>query len=339
MERKRLIAIVVVVIVIAGILGWYFTFGTQSAPAAAVADVKIDDNEFHYTIPINWTLTAVPGATNHTDHTITNLGNNVTNVAFNYTVSHLEGGQWVEQFNGTNWLVNNPAVAPSIIVQQNTSAFTRSAYADKPLSGESAIYTYNLVFNDKMIYLNLNYPGHNPTADGQTVFAYVAFDVNGNGTLNPADKAFNFTSNSALTTKNQLLVYTPEANLSSWNPTPHNYPWNGSVSSTDVPITVLYSGNGTSITFAIPFTYIGAIKGGHVGFVLQAFSHNWVTNNGSNDTALSNYVPVSLSLPPATSITLEPNATLTFYTKAVFASAASGEYMIVYQFQASVQTS
>jgi hypothetical protein len=192
-----------------------------------------------------------------------------------------------------------------------------------------------------MIYLNLNYLGHNPTVDGQTVFAYVAFDVNGNGTLNAADKAFNFTNNPSLSSENDLKIYTP-ANSSSWNSNAtYEYHWNGNVSSSNVPIQVLCSDNRTNITFAIPFSYIGATIGQYLGFVLQAFSHNWTGSTASaNANTPSSYIPVSLSLPTLVgAFTVEPHTTVRFYTRASFTSMASGDYSIVFEFQATVQNS
>jgi hypothetical protein len=341
MERKWVIAIVIIAIVIVGFSGWYFLYGTQKAKPIVSADVTIDGKD--YTMPINWTLTAIPSAKNETGHTIINEGTNATSMAFNTTIWHLEGNQWTQVwngtkwFNGTNWVsASHAAVQPSIFVIQNTTVGPWTAFANKPLSGESSTYYYNLTYNDKMIYFNLKYPGSNPTIDNQTVFAYVALDVNGNGTLNPSDKAFNFTSNPSLPTENELEIYTPE-NSSSWNTTPA---WSGNISSNDVPITVLCTDNRTNITFAIPLSYIGATVGGHLGFVLQAFSHDWVTSNGNAPTP-SNYitVPGGLSFPQVASFLVEPNTSLMFYTEAGFTSAASGEYSIVFEFQATVQNS
>jgi hypothetical protein len=331
MERKWLIAIIIIAIVIIGVSGWYFLSRTQNVTPETSANVDIDGED--YTVPIIWNLTADIAQAAQETHNITNLGNNVTSIGFSFTVWHFEETRWVEQFNGTKWLVNNATVMPIIIVEDNATAVLGTAYANKPLSGESSTYQYSLVFNDKMVYLNLNYLGSNPTVDGQTVFAYAAFDVNGNGTLNPSDKAFNFTSNPSLSTENQLKIYTP-ATSSSWMNSA-NYSWSGDVSSDNVPIKVLCSDNRMNITFAFPFSYVGATRGGQLGFVLQAFSHDWVPAN-ANATALSQYISASLSLPSVNFFTIEPNTTLAFYTKATFTSAASGDYSIVFEFQATV---
>jgi len=341
MERKWIIAIAIIVIVIVGFSGWYFLYGTKKAKPVVTADVTIDSKD--YTIPLVWNLTAVPMT--QESHNITNAGNNATSIGFNYTIWRLEGTQWVEQFNGTKWIVNNATVTPSIFVTSNVTGISEPAYANKSSSGESATYYYSLIFNDKMIYLNLNYLGSNPTIDGRTVFAYAALDVNGNGTLNPSDKAFNLTSNPSLSTENELEIFTPE-NSSSWNTTSTDYYWNGNVSSNasvPPPITVLLANNRTDITFAIPFSYIGATSGGHLDFVVQAFSHDWVTSNAKAPTLGNkfNYIPVpgGLVIPSLPSFAIGPHTTQTFYTKAVLTSAASGEYSIVFEFQATVQNS
>jgi hypothetical protein len=339
MERKWITAIFIIAIVIVGFSGWYFLYGTQKAKPIVSADVTIDGND--YTMPIIWNLTAVSGATNETSHTMINKGTSATSMSFNATIWHLVGNQWTEVWNGTNWFngtswvnPNYAAVQSSIIAIENTTIGPWTAFAYKPLSGDSSTYSYNLTYDDQMIYLNLKYQGSNPTVDGQTVFAYVAFDGNGNGILDGSDKAFNFTSNPSLPTENNLTIYTPASN-SSWNTTPtRTFSWNGSVSPSIMPITVLCSGNRTNITFAIPFSYIGAQIGGKLGFALQAFSHDWAT---ANATTPAKYMQVQLFFPPVTSFSVEPSATVTFYTEVVFTSAASGEYSIVFEFQATIQ--
>ena len=337
MERKWLITIVMIAIVIVGVLGWYFLYGTQHATPISVAKVYIDSK--NYKMPIIWNLTTSQGATQEFSHNITNAESNLTNIGFNFTVWYKEGTQWVEQFNGTSWLVKNATVEPEIIIANNVTAVSGTVFANKPLSEESSTYTYSLTYNDQMIYLNLDYLGNNPTVDGQTVFAYAAFDVNGNGTLNPSDKAFNFTSNPNLPMENQLKIYTP-ANGFSWNTNSTNYSWNGNISSDDVPITVLCYDNRTNITFAIPFSYIGATTNGHLGFVLQAFSHDWTPATASATTP-SKYIDVAggLFLPPTFAFSMNSYETLRFYTIAVFTSVASGDYSIVFECQATVQNS
>jgi hypothetical protein len=82
--------------------------------------------------------------------------------------------------------------------------------------------------------------------------------------------------------------------------------------------------------------------GGYLGFVLQAFSHDWVTYDARPPSLHPyNYIPVvgGLTIQPVSSFTMEPSKTLAFYTKAVFTPAASGEYSIVFEFQATVQSS
>jgi hypothetical protein len=342
MERKWVIAIAMIAIVVVGFSGWYFLYGTQKAKPVVSADVTIDNKD--YTMPINWTLTAVPGATNETSHTIINKGTNATSMAFNVTIWHLEGNQWTQVWNGTKWFNGTSwvdksyaAVQASILVAANQTVPFANPYGFANKSFESSTYYYSLTYNDKMIYLSLNYLGSNPTVDGQTVFTYVAFDNNGNGVLDASDKAFNFTINPNLPTENDLKIYTPSSN-SSWNATPS---WNGSISSSSVPITVLCSSNGANITFAIPFSYIGAQMGGKLGFVLQAFSHDW-TPSTANATTPSSYMTVSLNLPQAIGAfpsNLEPNTTQTFYIEVSFTSAATGKYSIVFKFQATVQNS
>jgi hypothetical protein len=336
MQRKWLMAIIMIAIVIVGVLGWYFLFGMQHVTTVPVAKVYIDSKD--YRTPIIWNLTTSQGATQEFSYNITNAESNVTSIGFNFTVWHKEGTQWVEQFNGTNWLLKNATVSPEIIIADNVTAVSGTAFANKPLSGESSTYTYSLTYNDQMIYLNLNYLGSNPTIANQTVFAYVAFDVNGNGTLNPSDKAFNFTSNPNMPKENQLSIYTP-ATGSSWKSL-LNCSWNGNVSSSDVPIKVLCLDNRTNIMFAIPFSYIGATTDGYLGFVLQAFSHDW-TPATANATTSAKYIklPGGLFLPPTSAFSIDPYTTLRFYTIAAFTSVASGDYSIVFEFQATVQNS
>jgi hypothetical protein len=349
MERKWIIAIFMIAIVFVGFLGWYFLFRTQKAKTVAVAEVYINTKNYttpNYNTPIIWNLTASPNATLQSpSYNITNTGSNATSMAFNYTIWHLENNRWIEQwngtrwFNGTTWLADSATVQPSIAIVENTTYGPGwTAFANKTSSGESSTYYYNLTYNDQMIYLNLNYLGSNPTVDGQTVFAYVAFDGNGNGILDANDRAFNFTSNPSLPIENNLRIYTPSSN-SSWNTTPANeYSWNGNVSSSGVPITVVCSNSRTNIMFAIPFSYIGATMSGSLGFVLQAFSHDWVPST-ANATTPANYTEISLNLPPVVSFDLESHTTLRFYTRAAFASAAKGDYSIVFQFQATIQNS
>jgi len=346
MDRKWIIAIIMIAIVCVGFLGWYFLFGTQKAKKVAIADVYI--NTQSYTTPIIWNLTASPNAMQQSpSYNITNRGSNATSMAFNYTIWHLENNHWIEQwngtrwFNGTTWLSDSAPVQPSVAIVENTTYGPGwTAYANKPLTGESSTYYYNLTYDDQRIYLDVNYLGSNPTIDGQTVFVYAAFDGNGNGVLDYKDKAFNFTSNPKLPIENNLTIYTP-ASSSSWNTT-HNpaneYSWNGDTSPSQVPITVLCSNNRTNIMFAIPFSYIGATMGGSLGFVLQAFSHDWTPHANATTPAAYTKIP-SLYLPTVASFNLESLTTLRFYTRAAFTSAASGDYSIVFQFQATVKNS
>ena len=350
MDRKWIIATVTIAIVIVGFLGWYFLQGTQKAKTPLVsADVTINSN--NYRVPIIWNLTAVPGATNESVSYIAhNAGANLTSVEFNSTIWQLVGGSWTEVwngtkwFNGTSWVVDHAPVQASIVFGENqtTGMYPNPTYGYANKSSESATYSYGLSNDDQKIYLTLNYLGSNPTVDGQTVFAYVAFNSNGNGNLDASDKAFNFTSNPGL--ENDLEVYAPSG-LNTWNSTPiaPPYTWNGSASPNNVPITVLCSSNRANITFVVPLSYIGAQIGGNLGFVIQAFGHNWAPSS-ANATTPSNYRLYSLSLPSISSGTfpnLEPNANLRFYTKVAFTSAASAgaEYSIVFEFQATVQSS
>jgi len=349
MERKWIIAIVIIAIVVVGFSGWYFLYGVQKPKPIVKADVTIDQND--YTTPINWTLTAIPSTTNVTSHTITNKGTNATSMTFNVTISHLKGNQWIEVWNGTGWFNGTrwvssryAAVNASIVVAENQSAPISNPFGAATTSSGLSNYYYSLTYDDQKIYLNLDYLnlGGNPTVDGKTVFAYVAFDVNGTGVLGASDKAFNFTSNPGL--ENDLEVYTPSG-PNSWNATPASpYAWNGSVSPGNVPINVSCSSNRANIKFTIPFSYIGAQMGGKLGFAIQAFGHEW-NPTATNATTPSKYTRISISPLPAAPNTfpsnIQPNTTQRFYTEVVFATAAtgnySGEYRVVFEFQATVK--
>jgi hypothetical protein len=339
MERKWLIAIVIIAIVVVGGLGWYFFFFPKEQPAP-LTRVYIDAK--NYTTPLMWNFTidnSTQVTTVESSHTVTNAEANATNVAFNYTIWHRNGttNQWTEQYDGKKWLVTEHNVA-SIYTANNMTKIATYALANK--SGEQALYFYSLTHNDNMIYLELQYNGDNPTVDGQIVFAYVAFDGNGNGALDASDKAFNFTNNPNLSTgKNQLKVYTPTGS-SSWNTTASPYSWDGNVSSSDVPITVVIANNRKDITFAIPFDYIGAKKDGSLGFILQAFSHDWVPAT-ADPTTPAKFIKVSLALAHASSsFEIAAGKTFRFYIRTVFQPLASGDYSIVFNFEATIlQTS
>jgi hypothetical protein len=336
MERKWLIAIVIIAIIIVGGLGWYFFFSPKEQPVP-LARVYIDAK--NYTTPLIWNFTVVNGTQptrmESSPHTVTNDETNATNVAFNCTIwrRNETTNQWIEQYDGRRWLVAEHNTA-SIYTADNITRINAYALANK--TGEKALYFYSLTFNDNTIYLELKYIGNDPTVDGQTVFAYVAFDGDGNNTLDGSDKAFNFTNNPSLSTgKNQLKVYTPTG-PSSWNSSATEYSWDGNISSSSVPITVVLANNRKDITFAIPFDYIGAKREGSLGFILQAFSHDWVPSK-ADPTTPAKYTKVSLALAyAALSFEVAAGQTFRFYIRTVFLPQAKGDYSIVINFAAVI---
>jgi hypothetical protein len=177
--------------------------------------------------------------------------------------------------------------------------------------------------------VRFQYLGDNPTIDGETVFAYLALDGNGNGILDASDKAFNFTSNPNRSNVNNLKVYTPIP-PSSWNTTATEYSWNGTTSPSSMPINAVISDDRKNITWAIPFSYIGAQKDAYLRFAFQTFGYGW-SQYGANATTPAKWPQILLSLPQVTSFKIYQQQTIKIYIRVKFESQASGDYSFVYQ--------
>lgn len=326
MQRKTLIAIVIIAIIIVGGLGWYQFFWIQPTEEEKPIQVFIDGN--HYTTPLVWNVTAVNGTTIESDsHSLLNNETTAISATFNFTIWHYNttSNQWIKEFNGTHWLINQ-TVATVLISLVNQTKVTRFMFAEKK-TVDPGTYTVILMHTENTIYVKLMFNGGNPTVDGQTVFAYLAFDGNGNNILDAQDKAFNFTNNPNRQNINQLKVYTPISDYA-WNTTATEYSWNETVPPSNVPVTVVMSDDKKNITWAIPFTYIGAERDATIGFFFQAFGYDYMA--GATPTLAAKYAKVTLSLVEVMSFTLNPLETARFLIKVQFGASASGEYSFVY---------
>jgi len=323
MERKWLITIVIIAIIIVGGLGWYFLI--WSAPREQQQVLKVYMDNKNYTTPLTWNLTATPGSMVYSSlHNITNLGNSSVNVAFTLNVYHHNGTHWIEEFNGTHWKVTPHYANARFVSAANVTKFWTIWWANK--SHEQATYYFSFAHTDQMVYVTFWYQGENPTVDGTTVFTCICFDGNGNNLLDASDKAFNFTNNPNRQYKNQLKIYKPRT-TSSWNSSATEYSWNETLP-IDIPVTVAISDNRKNITLAIPFNYIGAEKAKPLGFAVQAFSRDWGPA-GADSTTPSRYQKVQLDLALLSTFVLGPERTTWFYIGAEFTSGASGEYSFI----------
>jgi len=325
MERKRLIALVIIAIIIVGVLGWYFlsTRPEETKPL----QVFIDAN--HYTTPLTLNATAVNGTMIESpSHDLINQEINPMRAQFTFNVWHYNTStnQWTMEFNGTHWLVNQN-VATILVSMGNQTKVSRFSYASLKKIDPSFYYV-SLTHTDRMIYVNFVFTGRNATVDGETVFAYLAFDGNGNNTLDAQDKAFNFTNNPKRSSINQLKIYTPK-NATAWNTTATEYSWNENVSPSTMPVAVVISNDRKNITWAIPFSYIGAQRDKNIGFFFQAFGYDWGVE-GATPTTPAKYEKVSLALAEVLSFNLEPLQTIRFFVRVWFGARASGDYSFVY---------
>ena len=334
MERKRFIAFIIIIIVIVGGLGGYFFVMPKEAPPAGPM-IYID--AMNYTSALSpWHITANnTSATVYALHNITNAGEGNVDLKFNYTVSRYDGTQWVELFNGTKWLVSNPNVTVSLV---NASGGLQAPWQIWPehKAHEQSIYHVFFNYTDQAIYITFKYPGSDPTVDGQTVFNYLAFDGNGNSSLDGLDRAFNFTNNPSQSNKNMLRVYTPK-NASSWNSNyTAKYEWNDDISPANVPVTVAISSDRRNVTWTIPFNVIGAQKDKTIGLLVQAFGYDWypIGANPTTPPTPSKYSKILLSFPEPKSpftFTVQPQTTVKFFIKVIFSGNANGEYSFTFQ--------
>ena len=337
MERKWLIAIVIIAIIVVGGLGWYFLFMPKEE-AEGPPKVYIDAQD--YTIPLVWNITAVKGASNMSiAHTLTNSETSPMNVTFSYTIWHFNttlnqwvqewnGTHWTRRWNGTRWVEIKHNATTTLLSGANQTKISSIAWAEQK-AGDQSTYYYSLKATDQMIYIDFQYPKEgNPTIDGQTVFTYLCLDGNGDKLLNENDKAFNLTNNPNRANVNELKVYQPQ-NTTSWNPTATEYSWNETTSPSTVPITVIISSDRRNITYAIPYNYIGAKINTKIGWAFQAFSKDWMPYGANQDTP-DKYQQVQLSLPQKLNFVLEPQKTIRFYIKVTFDSTAVGDYSFIY---------
>lgn len=344
MERKRLIAIIIIAIVVVGGLGWYYFFGTSSTPPPPAAVLYVDGRLYNST-SITWNLNATPGATFYSLHNASNptLGNASANALFKYTASfyNVSSSQWMQIYNGTNWLISNPNVTVTMVLTSGTLATLMPSAFSRNVSEQSTYFVY-IIYTDLALVIKFQYPGTQPAVDGHTVFTYLGFDGNADGILNPAsDQAFNFTNN-VDTNASMLKVYTP-ANGSSWNSTPTNtYSWSGNTSSGTVPVStasIIITPDRKNVTWTIPYTAIGASKDSYIGVVVQAFGYDF-SPTGANQTPAKYYrlacfppqVPTfGFTVPPTTT----PELTVRFYFKVTFSTNAIADTKYTFNFTAT----
>jgi len=344
MERKWLIAIVIIAIIVVGVLGWYFFFGMpQQAPAAG--QMLYVDGEPYNSTSILWNLNATSSTSFYSLHDVTNPGNVTVDVFFNYTASfyNVSSSQWVQIYDGNGWTIANPNVTASLVFTNNVlTPLLIEQFIQKP-SGELATWAVYINYTDQMLGIKLQYLGNQPAVDGQTVFTYLGFDGNGNNILDASDKAFNFTNNPNRANASMLQEYTP-ANSSAWNSTPSNtYSWSGATSPSSVPVSVAISTDRKNVTWSIPYGVIGTEKDKYVGLLIQAFGYDWFpTGTGADQTVPptpDKYYKVGLLLPaPGTpfEFTVQPETTVKFLFKVIFNSDAIDGTRYSFTFNATI---
>jgi hypothetical protein len=334
MERKKFITLIIIIIIIISALGLYiYIFGVPRPETPPL--VYIDGND--YTTPVTWdSITAVAGQTFYNGpHNLTNADTSKVKVSFTLNVYHFNTttNQWDTWFNGSQWLVRKSYIKNVTLVSAaSTMQLFGSGWASQRSVGENTTYTIFVNSTDDTVYFQLQYPKilTNPTVDGETVFSYICIDGDNDNLIDGADKAFNFTNNLNRTPKNELKVYTP-ATPSSWQFN-NTYTWNENTSPSSVPISVTITDDRKNITWAIPFSYIGAQKDKTIGFALQAFSHDWYPTNvaGLNETTPAKYQEVGLVLNPTATFTMQPDTSVIFYIRVQFDTGATGDYRFVY---------
>ena len=330
MERKRIIAIVIIAIILVGGLGWYYFFGMPREEKKTSPTVYIDaQNYTQWTLPWNFT-NATPYATYYSfPHNVTNGGADDVNVILNFTAQYYNGTNWNPIYDGKRWLTRNLNITVSTVLAMGTYG-PWYEFANK--TNEGATYFIYFSYTDQTLMVTFQYSGDNPTIDGHTVFTYLAFDGNNNNKIDALDKAFNFTNTLGGTPYNNVLkVYTNKTDYS-WQ-LASTYGWNETEPS-DAPVTVAITSDRKTITWMIPFSLIGAEKAKYLGFAFQGFSYDWFPA-GANATTLSKYNKIQLALTETNApltLTVPPQTTIRFYIKVAFLSRAkSGNYTFTFQ--------
>lgn len=343
MERKWLIAIILIAIIVVGVLGWYFLFGTPQQEQTTGPMLYVDGIPYNST-SITWNLTATPGATFYSFHNATNPGNATVDAFFNYTASfyNVSSFQWTQIYNGKKWLISNQNVTASLVFANSTLSPLLIQLFHREV-GELTTYFVYVNYTDQMLNIKFQYPGDQPAVDGQTVFTYLGFDGNANGILDASDQAFNFTNNPTRANTNMLQKYTP-ANISAWNTVANKtWSWNGTNLPSDMPVTVAITNNRKNVTWTIPYEVIGASKDSYIRVVIQAFGYDFFPTGATQTTppTPSKYYQLACLFPaPGTPFKFTVQALTTtpvrFYFKVTFSANAIAGTQYTFNFTATI---
>jgi hypothetical protein len=340
LERKWLIAIIIIAIVLVGGLGWYFFFGTPQQTPETGPQLYVD-GAFYNTTSITWNVNASADASFYSLHNVTNLGNATVDVTFHYIASFYNNSTslWQTIYNGTSWTIKNPNVTASIVFAEGSLSTLLIQAWQKPT--EQSTYAVYVNYTEVGLDIKFQYLGNQPAVDGQTVFTYMGFDGNANGILDASDKAFNFTNNPNRANASMLQEYLPQVNSTTlWNTTAvATYPWSGATSPSDAPVSVSITSDRKNVTWAIPYSVIGANFDRTIGVVIQAFGYDLFPTGA---TTPNKYFKLNCFLPaPGTPFTfsVEPHTTVKFFFKVIFASTAIINTRYSFTFQASIPSS
>lgn len=325
MQRKWLIAIAIIVIILVGVLGWYFFLRPQEAPISG--PTLYVDGILYSSSQLTWNLNATPSTTLYSLHDATNPGNATVNVFFNFTASfyNTTTGQWQQIYNGSQWLINNSNVTASLVVASGTLTPLQPQIFHRQVNENIATYHVFINYTDQVLNVKFVYPGSQPAVDGQTVFTYMGFDGNNNNKLDGADKAFNFTNNPNRNNANMLQEYVPASDIA-WNATAAGtWSWNGTNLPGDLPVSVSITNDRKNVTWTIPYGAIGASKDSIIGVVIQAFGYDFYpTLEGTSSLtppAPANYSKLDCRFPaPETpfKFAVDQQVTVKFYFKVFF---------------------
>lgn len=326
MERKWLIAIAIIVIVLVGVLGWYFFLRPQGGPSTG--PMLYVDGVPYSSAQITWDLNATPGTTLYSLHEVNNPGNGTVYVYFNYTTSFYNSttAQMQQIYNGSQWLINNSNLTDSLVLGSGTLIPLMIQLSHRQVN-ELSTYHVFINFTDQVLNVKFEYPGDQPAVDGQTVFTYLGFDGDNNNKLDGSDKAFNFTSNPNRANANMLQEYTPANNsTTAWNATATGtWSWNGTNLPDDAPVSVSISEDRKDVTWTIPFALIGASKDSVIGMVVQAFGYDFYppvsAEFSTTPPTPDNYKKLDCHFPvPETQFkfAVDPQTTVKFFVKVTF---------------------
>jgi hypothetical protein len=341
LKRKRLIAIIIIAIIVVGGLGWYYFFGTSSTPPP-LAPVLYVDGRLYNSTSITWNLNATPGATFYSLHNASNptAGNASTKAVFSYTASfyNVSSSQWMQIYNGTNWLISKPNVTVTMVLTSGTLATLVLAAFSRNVSEQSTYLVY-MIYTELALEIKFQYPGNQPAVDGHTVFTYLGFDGNANGILDASDRAFNFTNNPDRTDANMLQEYMP-ANATTWNSTAVNtYSWSGNTSSSNVPVSIVITPDRKNVTWTIPYTAMGASKDSYIGVMIQAFGYDFFPTGATQTTPPTpdKYYRLGCFPPsvPTFGFTVPAAMTIKFYFKVTFSANAIADTEYTFTFTAA----